>query len=46
VPSSSPPAVIRAGQPCTQIFALARDTDGWMVRCLPTRYHVLLWKIV
>jgi hypothetical protein len=38
--------VILAGQPCTRIFALAWAADGWMVRCLPTRYHVLLWKIV
>jgi hypothetical protein len=37
---------VRVGQPCSKIFALARSEDGWIVRCLPTRYRHLRWKIV
>jgi hypothetical protein len=37
---------VLAGHPCDRIWALARAEDGWMVRCLPTRYHQLRWKIV
>jgi hypothetical protein len=46
-PTTSPTAApVLAGQPCDRIWALTRAADGWMVRCLPTRYHQLRWKIV
>jgi hypothetical protein len=45
-PPGSPAPPIQAGQPCTEMFAVAMTADGRLVRCLPTRYHELRWKIV
>jgi hypothetical protein len=43
---SGAPAPVLAGHPCTRIFALAHTSDGRLVRCLRTRHHQLVWKIV